>query len=92
MKEMEEKKYSVIGKVEIGTDEYRDLIVSALSAEKDADMYRSDYWKEHSRRAELEKKIAELEKELDRYQRFVTSDACVMAGFIDFKKGERNDI
>lgn len=32
---MEEKKtYSIIGKVEIGTDEYRDLIERAMEAEK----------------------------------------------------------
>ena len=37
---MDEKKYSVVGKVEIGTDEYRDLIETnaELKAEKDIDL------------------------------------------------------
>ena len=29
----EEKKYSIVGKVEIGTDEYRDLIAGLVKAE-----------------------------------------------------------
>ena len=36
----EEKKYSIIGKVEIGTDEYRDLISGLSKAEADADSYK----------------------------------------------------
>ena len=37
----EEKKYSIIGTVKIGTDEYRDLISGLAKAEADADSYRA---------------------------------------------------
>jgi hypothetical protein len=56
---MEEKKtYSIVGKVEIGTDEYRELIEGRMSAEKELSDYRSRYWRE-------EEKVKKLEKELE---------------------------
>ena len=51
----EEKKYSIIGKVEIGTDEYRDLISGLSKAEADADLFRSKYWSEQNKTSDLEK-------------------------------------
>jgi hypothetical protein len=59
---MEEKKYSIVGEVRIGTDEYRDLIESAAMASKDADNYRSKFWAEESKNRKLEEKVAVLEK------------------------------
>ncbi len=55
---MEKKEYSIIGKVEIGTDEYRDLIEGLTSARKEADEYRSKFWDAGSAR---DKAIKELE-------------------------------
>ncbi len=69
---MEEKKqYSVIGRVEIGTDEYRDLIESALRMEKSADDYRSKYWTEQSKVSELTKKVEALEAKIKKCEMFM---------------------
>ena len=56
----ENKKYSIIGKVEIGTDEYRDLIESSLNSSKSADEYRSKYWAEQNKVNELKKQVEVL--------------------------------
>ena len=37
---MEDKKYSVVGSVTIGTDEYRDLVRNSIEQENSADDYR----------------------------------------------------
>ena len=61
--EMEEKKtYSVIGTVEIGTDEYRDLIEGMARAEAEANAQTSARWEAEARLREAEKKLAEAEK------------------------------
>ena len=77
---MEEKKtYSVIGTVEIGTDEYRDLIVTAtrLKAENDA-LYLAR-WNAEAKLHEAEKKLAETEKKLadvtERYNELLREEA-----------------
>lgn len=45
---MEDKKtYTFIGKVEIGTDEYRDLIEQLAESKKEADKYNDKYYNEH---------------------------------------------
>lgn len=59
---MEKKDYEVKGTVTISTEEYRDLIVSAIEQEKEADSYRSQYWCEHNKVSELEKQL-KLSKE-----------------------------
>lgn len=64
----EEKAYSVIGRVEIGTDEYRDLIESAKQSEVEADKYRQKYWAEQTKVTELEKRLCYLET----YREYVT--------------------
>lgn len=69
---MEEKKqYSVVGRVEIGTDEYRDLIEAALRMEKSADEYRSKYWAEQSKVSELTKKVEALEAKIKKCEMFM---------------------
>ena len=64
----EEKKYTIIGKVEIGSDEYRDLIMELMDAKKDyheASLKNSDYyWKV--------KKLEEENERLKVYEKFVT--------------------
>lgn len=63
---MDEKKvYSVIGRVEIGTDEYRDLIAERLAAEKQTEYYRNKYWEEQSKVKEEQSKVEELQKQVE---------------------------
>lgn len=57
---MEKKKYSVIGRVEIGTDEYRDLIEAVADAERRADRSNSDYWAEYRKAEALQKEVNSL--------------------------------
>lgn len=72
---MEEKKqYSIIGKVEIGTDEYRDLIEDRLEARKQEEYYRNRFWEEQGKRAKLEEECKSLKQELDRYKKFVNDN------------------
>lgn len=58
----EEKKiYSIVGKVEIGTDEYRDLIEQVKDLEKDNAQIRQNYWETESKNRDLTKKVKSLE-------------------------------
>ena len=73
---MEEKKvYSVVGKVEIGTDEYRDLIETALSNAKQVEDYRSKYWAEQSKVSSLNKQIEALEEKIKKCEAFMKKTA-----------------
>ena len=74
------KEYSIIGKVEIGTDEYRDLIESAVNQEKRADEYRTKYWNEESERKKRDAKIVELKAEIKKLKELL---ATTTAGFQD---------
>lgn len=71
----ERKQYSVVGQVTIGTDEYRELIESKFSAEKDRDDYRSRYWHEQDVSKKANEKVEAQKKALDLYKEFITSDA-----------------
>lgn len=66
----EKKSYSVVGTVSIGTDEYRDLIEERASFKKDAEDYRSKFWKEESARKAAEEKVRGLEKQIEEYGAF----------------------
>lgn len=57
---MDDKKYSVIGKVEIGTDEYRDLIEGLAKAEHDYSEANSKRWEESRRADAAEKELKEI--------------------------------
>lgn len=61
----DERKYSVVGRVEIGTDEYRDLIETSCEWEKTADNYRDKFWREQERTNDLSKKLKTAEAELE---------------------------
>ena len=61
---MEEKKYSVVGRVEIGTDEYRDLISEKFNSEKQMEYYRDKYWDEQKVTNELKKEVETLHSKL----------------------------
>ena len=57
---MEKKEYSIIGKVEIGTDEYRDLIEAVKDAESRANRNYNDYWDEYRKAEALAKEVDSL--------------------------------
>lgn len=62
---MEEKKtYTIIGKVEIGTDEYRDLIESLAyathRANENDDERRKEYWAHDKTKKELTSALVKL--------------------------------
>ena len=70
----EKKVYSIVGKVEIGTDEYRDLIEGKVSAERELSEYRSKYWAEQGKVSELEKKLKKLQSDYDKVSEFIKLD------------------
>ena len=70
----EQKTYSIIGEVKIGTDEYRELIEGKLNAEAEASDYRNRFWKEESKSKELSAKNEELQKRVDKLTEFIKAD------------------
>lgn len=80
----EEKKYAIIGKVEIGTDEYRDLISGLAKAESDADSYRSRYWSEQGKASDLEKKLEAMTEKADTMLEFINSSEELKAKYALF--------
>ena len=80
----EEKKYSIIGKVEIGADEYRDLISGLTKAESDADSYRSRYWSEQGKTSDLDKKLEAMTEKADTMLEFINSSEELKAKYALF--------
>jgi hypothetical protein len=77
---MDEKKtYSIIGKVEIGTDEYRDLIEGLAAATKEADSQRSSRWATESKLSEANQALRDMTAKYNELYDFVKSDAEVAA-------------
>ena len=80
---MEEKKtYPITGTVTISTEEYRDLIEQKvavleekISAEKEADKYRSKYWDYSNQTDELKKSIEKLEHKNEMIMKFIRQDS-----------------
>lgn len=66
----EERRYEVVGRVEIGTDEYRDLIESCARAEREAINYRDKFWGEQTKVNSLEQNVEALET----YKRYVVEN------------------
>ena len=90
----EEKKYSIIGKVEIGTDEYRDLISGLANAEAEADSYRSRYWSEQIKTSDLDKKLEAMTEKADTMLEFINSSEELKAKYALFlvrKKQEESE-
>lgn len=70
---MENKEYSIVGKVEIGTDEYRDLISSVTKLESENSSVYSRLWNTETERNKF-KKSYELEKgKSEKYFSFINS-------------------
>lgn len=75
---MDEKKtYSYSGTVTISTEEYRDLIEAVKDAQKDADDYRSRYWKEQDVSKTANKKAEALQKKFDNWENFLSEHTSV---------------
>ena len=73
---MEEKKvYSVVGKVEIGTDEYRDLIEQRMEQEKRADQHMRDGWKKDEEIKNLKKQVEVLHAKIEKYEKFIRKNS-----------------
>lgn len=67
----ENKVYSVIGTVTIGTDEYRDLLTEKFEAEKEKSEWHDKWYKEYCDKGKLENECKKLKEELDKYKKFV---------------------
>lgn len=68
---MEEKKYTVVGKVEIGTDEYRDLLTEKFEAENRVDRYMREGWDKDKKIKELERQVETLREKLVKCENFM---------------------
>ena len=68
---MESKEYSIIGKVEIGTDEYRDLVSGIVTAEKECAEYRSKFWATEKERDNAKKNLEEVTEKLSSITKFL---------------------
>lgn len=68
---MEETKYTIIGKVEIGTDEYRDLITKNVQLEQDLSQKRSEYWELTKERDNLKGSKGKIDIELELFTAFL---------------------
>ena len=71
---MEGKEYSVVGKVEISTTEYRELIEKGLTAERSADEYRSKFWNEQSEKKKADEMLASCKNKLNDLIQFLTEE------------------
>ena len=80
------KEYSMVGKVEIGTDEYRDLIESLAEVRAD---YNKASRKNTERYLEIEKLKKQVE-ELKMYREFVTEKCLDSYKLWKIEKEERN--
>ena len=80
----EEKKYSIIGKVEIGTDEYRDLITDLVKAEADADSYKGWYLSEQCKTSDLENKLEAMTETANAMSEFINSSEELKAKYALF--------
>ena len=67
----EKKEYTIKGKVEIGTDEYRDLIEKNIILDHEVSETRSARWKVEREKSELEQKYKETCSEIDLLMNFL---------------------
>lgn len=77
----EKKTYSIVGKVEIGTDEYGDLIETNAELKAEKDKQFSKYWDEHIRANNLENDIKAAKEKLADLQGFFDSSEEVKAKY-----------
>lgn len=78
---MDEKKYLIVGKVEIGTDEYRDLIETNAELKAERDRQSSRYWEEHTRADKLDTELKDAKKKIEEFQGFLDSSEEIKAKY-----------
>ena len=69
-----EQKYLIVGRVEIGTDEYRDLIENCMRLEKESSENRSKYWNEQTKASEAQKETKIWKEKVSEYQDFIIDE------------------
>ena len=72
---MEDKKkvYTIIGKVEIGTDEYRDLIEQLAESKKECDKWNDKYYNAYWKLEKVEKELESTSTKLSSLNDFINS-------------------
>ena len=72
---MEDKKktYTIIGKVEIGTDEYRDLIEQLAESRKEVDKWNDKYYNAYWKLEKVEKELESTSTKLSSLNDFINS-------------------
>lgn len=75
----ERKEYSIVGKVEIGTDEYRDLIESRMEIEKSKDYYMRESWKKDEEIRKAHEENEKLKAELDKLKKFIKKNQTLIS-------------
>lgn len=81
----EEKKYSIIGKVEIGTDEYRDLIESLAKTRVELSEKNSQCWELRSKLSTAENQVKAYKEDSEMYWEFINSNEEIKAKYKLFK-------
>ena len=66
----EQKTYTIVGQVTIGTDEYRDLIESRMESEKSKDYYMRENWKKDEEIKKLNAQVEALENKMKKCEKF----------------------
>ncbi len=77
----EKKTYSIVGKVEIGTDEYRDLIETNAELKAKCDEQNSKHWDLYSRVNKLGEELKDAKKKIEEFQGFVDSSEEIKAKY-----------
>lgn len=79
------KTYENVGRVELSTEEYRDLVFDLYEARRDRDKEHDDWYKEYNRAQELEKKVKSLEKKVTIFEDFLSEHSSVKEDFENYK-------
>ena len=84
---MDEKKYEP-GKVEISSEEYRDLVKEAVEARRDASDIRSEKWRVESERDKLKKELEAANKKIAELEGIINTlqQACVYSNMLQPSK------
>ena len=69
----EERKYNVIGKFEIGTDEYRDLIEDVKKYQNESNDNMRRYWSEQTKANDYKKELDKIKKINETLNDFIQS-------------------
>lgn len=88
---MEDKKYTVVGSVTIGADEYRDLVENRIKQEQEADNYRSKFWNELSKSGDLQKELDALKPKYEALNKFVKSDDAIATKYKLYQIEQKGD-